>query len=247
MYINLINFVLLKMNYIYKITLSIFLAIGAVESSFSQNQPDLVDLRTCNNRNCRSNNYNITGYYLSDVNGAPITNSLLTCTPGVEQTVYITLRYQANQQGSVYNTRFFADFKVGDETQFLNYYFGTLTPGASGTGTLTMSAFPVNWTCGAEISFNNPQLAWTTNTNDRSESYACNNYPGAQCQSQSALLVDAPLAVQFDYSYTCPTTDVTTVSFTNYTNGGRSPYIFSWSFTNATLESSNEKTALITK
>jgi len=224
----------------YKILFSVILLLGISGLSFSQNQPHLLDLRTCTNKSCTSNNYNIVGFYLSDINGTPITNSLLICTPGVEQTVYITLRYQANaNSGGVNNTRFFADFKVGNETQFLNYYFGQLIPGASGTGTLTMSNFPVNWTCGAEISFDRPVLAWTTNDNsDLSQSYACNSYPGGQCQNQSALLVDAPLAVQFDYSYTCPSTDVTPVSFTNNTNGGRGPYQFSWTFTNANLTNS---------
>jgi hypothetical protein len=231
----------------YKILFSVILLLGISGLSFSQNQPHLLDLRTCTNKSCTSNNYNIVGFYLSDINGTPITNSLLICTPGVEQTVYITLRYQANaNSGGVDNTRFFADFKVGNETQFLNYYFGQLIPGASGTGTLTMSNFPVNWTCGAEISFNRPVLAWTTNDNsDLSQSYACNSYPGGQCQNQSALLVDAPLAVQFDYSYTCPSTDVTPVSFTNSTNGGREPYQFSWTFTNATVESSDSENPIV--
>nr|MBI1229589.1 hypothetical protein [Cytophagales bacterium] len=209
---------------------------------YSQNQAHLLDLRTCTSKNCTSNNYNIVGFYLSDINGTPITNSLLTCTAGVEQSVYITLTYQSNSNSSgAHNVRFFADFIVGETTQFLNYYFGILAPSDSGAGTLTLSNFPVNWICGSEISFVNPLLAWTTNaTSDHSLGYNCNDYPGGQCQYQSGLVIESPLAVYFDYSYTCPTANETPVSFANNTNGGRGPYQFLWSFTNASLSTSNE-------
>lgn len=233
------------MYYIYNILLSIVLAVGVLNSSFAQNQPNLLDQRTCN-KSCPSNNYDVQGFYLSDINGTPITNSLLTCTPGVEQIVYITLRYQANSSSAVSNARFFADFQVGEEKEYLNYFFGPLSPDTSGTGTLTLSSFPVNWTCGLEVSFLDPLLVWTTSSSsDLSQDYVCNDYPAGQCQYQGDLVVDAPLAVQFDYSYTCPTTDVTNVSFTNTTNGGRGPYQFSWTFTNATLESSNSENPIL--
>lgn len=82
------TFVLNKMHSVYNIMSSMILVVGIIEISYSQNQSHLLDLRSCG-KSCSSNNYSILSVYLSDINGNPMTNSLLTCTPGFEQTTYL--------------------------------------------------------------------------------------------------------------------------------------------------------------
>lgn len=227
------------MHPIYKILASVILVVGLIETSVSQNQPHLLDLRSCE-KSCTAKNYSILDVFLSDINGNPMTSSLLTCTPDFEQTTYLSIRYQTSSNSNVNNARIFADLKVGEETQYMNYFIGLLPSAQSNPKVLTLNNFPLNWTCGVEVILNNPLLTWTTSaSSDLSQAYECNNYPSGQCQYQSNIVVNAPLAVQFDYSYSCPSNGETPVAFTSTTNGGRGPYLYSWSFTNAGTSSSN--------
>jgi len=227
------------MHYIYKIMFSTIILFGFSKFSFSQNQPHLLDLRTCE-KNCSSSNYTIQSVYLSDVNGNPITSSLLSCSTGLEQTAYISFKYQTSSNSDVNNARLFAELIMGEETQFLNYFFGVIPSASSGSKTLTLSNFPLNWICGIEVSLNNPLLLWTTSAaKDHSQTYDCNDYPTGQCQFQSNIIVEAPLAVQYEYTYSCPSNGITPVSFSSTTNGGRAPYQYVWTFTNANLSTSN--------
>ncbi|HSI77769.1 MAG TPA: PKD domain-containing protein [Lunatimonas sp.] len=201
-------------------------------------------MRSCENKNCPSKNYSILEVYLSDVNGNPITNSLLTCTSGLEQIAYISFKYQTSANSQVDNARLFAGLKVGEESEYLNYFFGVIPPATDLPGVLTLSNFPISWTCGVEVSLINPLLTWTTNsTADLSQTYTCNSYP--QCQYQSDIIVNAPLAVQFDYTFTCPTNGETSVAFRSISNGGREPYQYSWTFTNASISGFNNPNPVV--
>lgn len=215
-----------------------FLLVGTTRIAYSQNQSDLIDLRDCG-KSCTSENYDIETVFLSDIDGNPITNSLRSCTPGEEQITYITFTYSSNSNSDIHNARLFADLIVGDEEYFLNYYFGTIQTSTSSVNQLTLTEFPLNWTCGEEVILMDPLLAWTTSGDaDLSESYVCNSYPGGQCQKQQTIVVEAPLAVQFEYAASCPEDGVSSVQFFSTTNGGKEPYSYTWAFTNAETDSS---------
>ncbi|MFC4874693.1 hypothetical protein [Negadavirga shengliensis] len=228
-----------KMLFLWRIMIFVFSLVGMAGLAHSQNQPHLDDLRDCG-KSCTGSNYTIEKVYLSDVNGNPITNQLLTCTPGVEQTTYITLEYKTNSTSDVHNGRLLANLKIGDEVQFLNYYFGNIPSATTASKKLTLSQFPMNWTCGEKVTLENPMIAWTTSSSKNlSSSYTCEDYPGGQCQFPSNIVVDAPLAVQFTYDEPlCPVDGTALVEFTSTTNGGREPYSYEWTFINATIENS---------
>jgi hypothetical protein len=227
------------MHHIYKILLCMIFVVGISENSHSQNQSHLLDLRSCG-KSCTSKNYSILEVYLSDINGNPVTNSLLNCTSGIEQTTFISFKYQTSSNSQVNNARLFTDLKVGESSQFLNYYFGIIEPASTDPKILTLSNFPLVWTCGLEVSLNNPLLTWTTSASaDLSNTYNCNDYPSGQCQFQSNIILNAPLAAQFENSYSCPVNGLTSVTFTNTTNGGRATYQYNWTFTNASISTSN--------
>ncbi len=228
-----------------KILLLVIMILGFSIHGFSQNQSDLLDLRDCD-RSCSSNNYTVESVYLSDSSGTPITNSLLTCTPGTEQTTYISFTYTTSSTSDANNGRLFADLLVGDSTLFLNYYFGTIPSAKTTADTLTLSEFPLTWTCGEVVTLRNPLLAWTTSASaDLSESYICNDYPSAQCQTTVDIVVDAPLAVQFEYTAACPVSGSSEVAFTSTTNGGREAYQYSWTFTNASSSTSTNANPVV--
>ncbi len=234
------------MHFVFKFLVFVVLVVGINRTAFSQNQSHLLDLRTCD-KSCSSNNYRIHQVFLSDQHGTPITTDLLTCEPGVEQTVYITFEYTTSANSTAHNGRLFADLVVGEDEQFLNYYFGDILPATDTPKKLTLSGFPMTWVCGEVVLLKSPTLAWTTSSSaDLSESYQCNSYPSAQCQFQSTIVVDAPLAVQFEYEVGCLSEKSTsTVTFESTTNGGREPYTYAWEFTNGTPATSSDANPVV--
>jgi hypothetical protein len=234
------------MHFVFRFLVFVWLIVGVNLMAFSQNQSDLLDLRTCD-KNCSSNNYRIHQVFLSDQYGVPITTDLLTCESGVEQTVYITFEYTTSSNSTAHNGRLFANLVVGDEDQFLNYYFGDILPATNTPRKLTLSEFEMTWVCGEVVLLKSPTLAWTTSSSaDLSESYQCNSYPTAQCQTQSTIVVDAPMAVQFDYEVGCLSEEGTsTVSFESTTNGGREPYLYEWEFTNGSIPTSTDPNPVV--
>ncbi|TFV95488.1 DUF11 domain-containing protein, partial [Algoriphagus kandeliae] len=227
-----------------------FFSISTVQGQISVlelgNQPELLDLRTCNIP-CSSGNYDILEVFLSDEYGNRLADQFATCTAGVTQTAYVSFLYETNSGSSTNNGRLFADVvftnpQTGEaDSIFLNYYFGEI-PAAKAEPQVITIGIPFQWTCGVEVQFLNPLLAWTTSaTQDLSLDYECNDYPSAQCQFGGDTVVSAPLAVQFTYA-ACTVDDVTTASFFNNTNGGTTPYTYSWTFSpNATPSSSSEE------
>jgi uncharacterized repeat protein (TIGR01451 family) len=194
----------------------------------AQNQPSLLDLRDCGN-SCSSNNFTIKQVYLSDASGVPLSSSFATCTPGVQQTAYISIVYNSNSGSSTSNTRLFADLSIGGTSQFINIWLGNLPSAKSGDKVVTLN-HSFTWTCGAQVRLLNPLLAWTTSGSaNLSSSYQCNDYPSAQCQFGADITVDAPLAVQFDYT-ACTQNGLTSVKFISTTNGGSLPYVYNWTF-----------------
>uniref|UniRef100_UPI003593EEC2 DUF7507 domain-containing protein n=1 Tax=Aquiflexum sp. TaxID=1872584 RepID=UPI003593EEC2 len=197
---------------------------------YAQNQPHLLDLRTCGN-SCSSNNFTIKEVYLSDANGVPLSSSFATCTPGVQQTSFISFVYRSNSASSTNNTRLFADLSIGGSSEYINIWIGTL-PAAKNADRVVTLNHSFTWTCGAEITLDSPTLAWTTSGSaDLSSSYECNSYPTAQCQFGADIVVNAPLAVQFDFT-ACTVDGTNTVNFISTTNGGSQPYQYSWNFGN---------------
>ncbi|WP_172805237.1 DUF7507 domain-containing protein [Aquiflexum balticum] len=220
-----------------------FLAIP--NEANAQNQPNLLDLRTCGN-SCSSNNFTIKEVYLSDANGVPLSSSFATCTPGVQQTSFISFVYRSNSGSNSSNTRLFADLTVGGIPEFFNIWIGDL-PAAKNADRVVTLNHSFTWTCGAEVRLDNPLLAWTTSgSGDFSSSYECNSYPSAQCQFGADIVVDAPLAVQFDFT-ACTVEGTTTVNFISTTNGGSQPYQYNWNFgNNASPTTSNLPNPIVT-
>ena len=218
-------------SYLFKWALllsSIFFVFSNLANA--QNQPHLLDYRTCDG-GCSANNYTITDMFLSDANGNPLSNSLATCTPGVKQTAYISFTYQSNSNSSTNNTRLFADLIIGNRSEYINIWFGTL-PAAKGVSRTVTLDYPFEWTCGLEVLLDTPLLAWTTtNSSNLFSNYQCNSYPSAQCQIGDNIVIKAPLAVQFDFT-ACTVGPNTSVKFTSTTNGGTPPYTYSWNFGN---------------
>ncbi|WP_114750270.1 hypothetical protein [Pleomorphovibrio marinus] len=222
------------MHFVFKFLVFMVLVAGLNRTAFSQNQTHLPDLRGCG-QSCSSNNFDIQDVFLSDQFGTPITTDLLTCESGEEQIVYITFEYSTNSNSAANNGRLFADLVVGEDEQFLNYYFGTIASAKDTVRKLTLSQFPMTWVCGEVVLLKDPTLAWTTSAgNDLSEDYECGDYPNAQCQKQTTIVVEAPLAVQFEHEAACLDKGTSTVSFESTTNGGKEPYTYKWEFTNAT-------------
>ncbi|WP_040480634.1 PKD domain-containing protein, partial [Mariniradius saccharolyticus] len=215
------------------------LFILSQSDAFSQNQPNLLDLRTCG-KSCSSNNFTIKEVYLSNASGVPLANSFATCTPGVQQTAYISFVYSSNSGSSTDNTRLFADLVIGGTSQYINIWLGNLPAAKSGDRVVTLN-YQFTWTCGLEVSLRNPLMAWTTSGSaNLFNSYQCNDYPSAQCQFGADILVNAPLAVQFDFT-ACTENGNTSVNFTSTSNGGKKPYTYSWNFgTNSSPTTSNQ-------
>ncbi|MFD2890719.1 hypothetical protein ACFS5J_01670, partial [Flavobacterium chuncheonense] len=216
-----------------KITLLLlFIAMG-FNVSYAQFNAQQPDLRLCGNPpnyyedyyNCTSNNYTIDDVFLSltNVNGQPLND--FTCTPGATAPLYIMLNYTSNSNSSVYFARLFADLIIDGVTIQLNVELGTITPGA---GQRQLYG-PFNWVCGQEIDLTRILLVWkTSNSGNPNLLYDCNTFGKSQCGTPDAIVVTAPLAVQFEYSG-CTVGTSSTINFESTTNGGTPPYTYAWS------------------
>ncbi|CCG53278.1 Protein of unknown function precursor; putative adhesin [Flavobacterium indicum GPTSA100-9 = DSM 17447] len=221
-----------------------------ISFTYGQFTTDKPDLRNCGSApnyyldyfNCTSNNYTLDNVYLSisSSSGVPITTP---CTPPNIQNVYLWLNYTSNSNSAIHQTRIFADILVKDQngnliqTLQINSYLGVVNPG-SGLRLLNIPGFPSGfpWTCGYELSLSRILIVWKTNGNTADpelSSYTCNTFSKSQCELPNSLIVSAPLAVQFDYTY-CTTGSTTTVNFDDDTNGGKKPYSYLWNFGDGT-------------
>ena len=197
---------------------------------FAQNQPNLLDLRTCG-FNCTTSSIRVSRAFISDINGNPITDSQAVCTPGSSQVVYLSVIIE-NGRNDVFNGRLIADFQIlgAQTTNFrVNYYFGTIPQNTSRTFTVTQ--LPFTWVCGETLRLLNAGVFWTPNgSSNLANSYTCSSYNAAHCGNPQNITVETPLSVQFSYA-ACNNDGVITANFNNLVIGGRTPYSSTvWSF-----------------
>jgi hypothetical protein len=217
----------LDQDWVRKISLfSVLIFFFSTGILFGQNQPSLLDLRTCG-KSCSSGNYGIKSVFLSDVNGDPLQPNCLSSTP---VTAYIAIIYETNSGASTSNARLFGDLVIGNTTTFLNYFLGNLNSAKNNDELVVLSQYPITWSCGQQVRILNPLISWTTSGSaNLSASYDCNSYPSAQCQFSSDFQVNVPFNVDFDYEV-CTSGGVTTVQLNSAIQGGIAPYTYSWEF-----------------
>ncbi|ESU25432.1 hypothetical protein FSS13T_16650 [Flavobacterium saliperosum S13] len=228
-----------------KITLLLLFILLGLNNAFSQFTPQKPDLRLCGTApnyyedyfNCSSNNYTLDQVFLSltNINGVPLSNT--TCTPGTSQQMYVMLNYTSNANSAISQTRIFADLSIDGVVIPVNAYLGNVTPGSG----QRQIYGPFTWTCGQELALCRILAVWQTNGNANDpelSTYNCNTYSKSQCEFGSCMIVAAPLAVEYTYTV-CASANQATVTFTNETSGGITPYSYLWNFgdgTTSTLE-----------
>ena len=227
-----------KINLLRFLVPLLFIFFSNTTTLYSQ-ASDGMDLRDCA-YNCTSNNFTITDVFLSDTGvlpGNPIQNT--TCTPGVEQEVWIIMEITSNQNGDVYHSRLFADLRVnGNPLLVINQNLGTLNGSNNGASTKVVYG-PFDWTCGDLLTLENTLVTWRTSPQNPPNplTYDCSDYNKAQCQFPSDAIVSTPLAVQYDYTVcTDNATLISTVTFESTTNGGSGVYVsYVWDYDGGTF------------
>lgn len=208
----------------------LLLVLAGTSALFAQNQPALLDLRSCG-FGCTSNNVSIPRAYLSNANGEPIDPTAIDCTSGLAN-VFVSVEVRNNSNSFLENARVLADIRVGDgELIRINYFIGTFQRGQ--TRIFTLSTTQIAWDCTSSIRLINPGVYWTPNANTNlSTSYNCSSYSNSQCERPGDILVQTALfATFFDPVITCPNEDGTyTANFTSSVVGGVAPYIYEWDF-----------------
>jgi PKD repeat protein len=97
----------------------------------------------------------------------------------------------------------------------------------------------INWTCGQAVELTNVWLGWTAANGDcPGPNPTCtgqNAYiPSGKCRYYANLVINTPLIPNFSFIAECIDQAFSTVTFTDETTGGVTPYFYSWDFGDGT-------------
>ena len=171
---------------------------------------------------CPASDFDVTNFYLADVNGAPLDNN---CTPGTPQTAYIYATFTGVDRYSLY---------IEYDLYINNVFTGTTSKDCLFTGTTIATGTPqkitpsgITWNCGDLLEIKHIYMSWQT--------YGGRNNCGPnspKCYGNTGgFVVKTPLIANFSTAVVCDTSF--SVNFTDSSTGGNSnsPYTYSWAYT----------------
>jgi hypothetical protein len=168
---------------------------------------------------CASSEVNLSGFYLGDINGNPITGS---CTPGAIIPAYVWGQVSLQSGPTRYTLAIAYELSLNVNGQLTTFTDSLcrFTNQAITNSPVRMAS--VNWTCGSELTFNFLQISWQNNI-----SSPC-AYSTPRCRCLPVSTVRVPLSVSI------VTTNVSCQGASNGTafatpSGGQAPYAYLWS------------------
>ncbi|MCG7858894.1 PKD domain-containing protein, partial [Flavihumibacter sediminis] len=194
------------------------------------------------NDNCTSGDITIQSVVLVDANGDPLTSD---CTPGTDVTAYLKVNFNVTSNeryGFLITGRVYIN---GVHEQVIDECYAQTF--SSGPKSVILFNDPVTWTCGATIELLDVFTAWDNNApaivngspvyavctyyNSTTRTYNCASLTPKCFYYPTPIKVVGPLIANFEWDGTCNTGDIAeTISFTNLTTGGTTPYTYSWNF-----------------
>ncbi|MGL2988573.1 PKD-like domain-containing protein, partial [Flavobacterium sp. RSSA_27] len=211
--------------------------------------------------NCVSGDIKVLGGELVRSDGTPLASG--TCDPGTTVEVYLKInldvtsneRYGFLMAGSVilngvtlpFNKCIAKTLNAGLQSFIIDK--NNLTIGDPGYGT------PYIWTCGSTIQLAGLLTAWENSAPATAGVYeVCSRYNNGvyNCKAltpkckyygpSEQIIITTPLAADFTTSSSCQGGNFERITFTSTSNGGKTPYTYSWTvkdnITNATLTTS---------
>ncbi len=169
----------------------------------------------CNWR-CSAKDVTIVGAYVD----APD-----TCSPGQALSATIYAAFDNGTNSNRYAVRVIGDIYVDGsfERSIDECVVDTL-----GSGTRTVPLTNVSWTCGESVEVRIVTVSWASSPETCGDTPRC-AARAAKCWFTPSLVIGGlPLAVDFNSS--SPECDGVAVSFTDRTQGGDTPYGYSWDF-----------------
>lgn len=205
--------------------------------------PDFPDCRDGFDCEQSSDKITLEGIFLTDAFGNPVSS---TCELGTNKEVYLSLSIASNTDQPLYESRFIADLKIGDNSLLLNAFLGTIEPNESSQIRIVSEAFL--WNCGDEIRMDDILIIWLGEEPDVDNPVEdCEPYEEGQCISE--FIVGGPLSADFDW-IACELDDTFTFNFSSFVSGGFPSidedgksilgYIFNWDFNNDGVVDSEE-------
>ena len=158
----------------------------------------------------------------------------------------MALSLSSNVDQTLFESRFFADLSIGDETLPINAFLGTIIPNASGQVRILSEA--LSWTCGDEIKIDNILIIWLEEEPGIDNPIEdCGPYEEGKCISD--VIISSPISVEFDWT-ACEEDGSFTFNFISNVSGGQPvlneegqpvlTYTFDWDFNNDGNINSNE-------
>ena len=186
---------------------------------------------------CTANDVNMTGTFLADQNGNPLS----IFNPGDQIQVYLWGNFQNGTNTDRYAVRTSSEMYLDGaySTDLNDCSFDLLPPGESSALLLG----PITFTYGQEIELYNTWVAWETSAAQCSNSGApdynslCGQYASSKCSRE----FDPIQTIIPNFSYSCGdfTNSSIEVCFQDITSGGEKPFTYLWEFGDGSTSTSS--------
>ncbi|WP_425576772.1 PKD domain-containing protein, partial [Nibrella saemangeumensis] len=195
--------------------------LGSVTNSYGQ---------TCPGCNQTANEVSIKSSRLI------LPNGVTSCDPGEPISATLGITIGVNGGATRYSVYLTATLQVGNNAPAPL----ELCSPSSISGSKEFF-IPIQWTCGSRVTIKNPSLVWGINSSDNlcpGGVLSCTGAGNPKCDTQIATyVVDGPLVANFTSATSCIAGNQTqSVTFTNITTGGTTPYSFTYSYGDGTTE-----------
>ncbi len=204
----------------------VFLFFGTL-SSYGQED----DLRNCETPivwACNADDIEVLELYLAD----PITGDRYDVACDVPDPMQAVIKGIIKlKRNKTYDVAFYADLVVGEEESTLITLVGDFL--TNGIDTVILDT--ITWECGEQVELTNTLIAYHQNI-DTDGFHSCDSpdggYNTTKCEQDLDIIVNAPLAVNFDWDPDCvPGDPVSLIMAYSTTTGGDGNYTYNWDVT----------------
>jgi hypothetical protein len=201
------------------------LLIGLITTSNAQSTDDKTSCWA--GSNCTSGDFIISKIYLSDAIGNPLTSTFCS-SPGTVVDVYLAIEFTNNTSSDRNGIFLSGTISSNSTTRNIAYCFNEILPKKRAKVVVAPDKF--EWTCGKTITLENGFTGWNSASGPVCIE-GCSGTTKSKCRSYPSQVIQSPLVADYSFAGSCPNgAAYQTLSFTNSTTGGTTPYTYKWEY-----------------